>query len=330
MAGRDVSELALAGTQKAAALLLAMGSPLAGRVLKHFDSSTLKQVTRAAAELGTVSLGVLEDVAREFADAYLSGPDLRGDVEQATALLHGVPEIPISDIISGALGVANANVWKSLSKVPDAMLAAFLRAERIETVTYILSRIDVESTSRVVMLLDRRVRNEVLCKLVKPPVLSEAAALVVENTLREELLMSDALQREKEHRSRVAAIINNLDPEDASAAIEALRGERPEEAERLQSMLFTFSDLPKLSMRARAILFDKLSTETVVLALRGMDEEFRAAALSSMASRARRLVEGELSSGVDVPQRDIVNARKEIARIVLDMASRDEIDLAAN
>ena len=323
----EAREPAFGGMQKAAALLLAMGSPLASRVLRHFDTSTLKHVTRAAAELGTVPLALLESVTKEFSEAYMNGPELRGDVEQATAMLHGVPECPVSDIISGALGVANANVWKSLSKLPEATLAAFLGNERVGTTTYILSRIDADATARVVMLLDRRVRNQVLCELIQPPILSDAAALAIENTLREELLVSDSSQREKEHRSRVAAIINSLDAADASEAMDALVDARPEEAERLKAMLFTFNDLPKLSMRARAVLFDKISTETIVLALRGTDEEFRSVVLSSMASRARRLVEGELTSGADVPQRDIVTARKDIARIVLDLASRNEIEI---
>ena len=65
----------------------------------------------------------------------------------------------------------------------------------------------------------------------------------------------------------------------------------------MMKMLFSFDDLPRLSQRARAMLFDKVATEVVVLALRGTEAEFRDAVLSAMASRSRRLVESELSSG---------------------------------
>lgn len=328
--GSEPRSLDFGGAQKAAALLLAMGSPLAARILKHFDAATLRQVTRAAADLGTVPLDLLETVAKEFSDAYISGPDVRGDVEQATAMLYSVPEIPASDIISGAFGVANANVWASVSRLPEILLAKFLSDERVETTTYILSRLEADAASRAIMLLDRRMRNRVLCDLIQPPVVSEAAALVIESTLRQELLTSDALQRENEHRARVAAIINNLDADEAAAALEALAGKKPEEVERLKSLLFTFSDLPKLSMRARALLFDKLPTDLVVMALRGTDDQFRNTTLSPMASRARRLVEGELASGADASARDVANARKEIARIVLEMAGRNEIEIAVD
>ena len=65
----------------------------------------------------------------------------------------------------------------------------------------------------------------------------------------------------------------------------------------VMKMLFSFDDLPRLSQRSRATLFDKLQTETVVLALRGTEADFRDVVLSAMASRSRRLVESELVDG---------------------------------
>ena len=130
-----------------------------------------------------------------------------------------------------------------------------------------------------------------------------------------------------EGRSRIADIINSLDPEEAGDAMRALEQVRPEEAAILKTMLFTFDDLPQLSERARALLFDRASIDIVILALRGTDAEFRDVVLSSMPSRGRRLVEGELNSGAFARPQEVAKARKAIADIVLAMASRNEIEL---
>ena len=95
----------------------------------------------------------------------------------------------------------------------------------------------------------------------------------------------------------------------------------------VKTMLFTFNDLPRLSERARALLFDRASIDIVILALRGTDAEFRDVVLSSMPSRGRRLVEGELNSGAVAPPQEVAKARKAIADIVLGMASSNEIEL---
>jgi len=50
----------LFGAEKVAALLLALDKPVAGRLLKRFDALELRQVTRAASELGSVNPATVE------------------------------------------------------------------------------------------------------------------------------------------------------------------------------------------------------------------------------------------------------------------------------
>jgi flagellar motor switch protein FliG len=67
-----------------------------------------------------------------------------------------------------------------------------------------------------------------------------------------------------EGRSRLAGIINGLDPEEAEDAMRALEQARPKDAAIVKTMLFSFNDLPRLSERARALLFDRASIDIVV------------------------------------------------------------------
>src|SRR4029077_7989949 len=127
-----------------------------------------------------------------------------------------------------------------------------------------------------------------------------------------------------EGRSRLAGIINGLDQEEAADAMRALEQARPKDAAIVKTMLFSFKDLPQLSERARALLFDRASIDIVVMALRGTDADFRDTVLSSMPSRGRRLVEGERSPGANAPPGDTPKARKPIAKFVLGVGSRNE------
>ena len=109
----------------------------------------------------------------------------------------------------------------------------------------------------------------------------------------------------------------------------ALRAARPQDARVVERLLFSFNDLARLSQRARALLFDKISTEIVVLALRGTEPDFREPVLASMASRSRRLVESELANPSPAPPAEVAKARKQIVKLVLSMSQRGEIDLPA-
>ena len=66
----------LSGPEKVAALLLAMGKPLASRLLKHFDQEELRHVTRSIADLGVVPMPQLEDMIEDFAGQFAHGTGL--------------------------------------------------------------------------------------------------------------------------------------------------------------------------------------------------------------------------------------------------------------
>lgn len=319
----------LSGPEKAAAVLLMMGGPAAARMLKHFDPPDLKIVARAAAGLGAVTPGVLDRVAEEFATDFSAGVNLLGDASQARSLLaEALPPGEVEDLL-GAPAAEAFDVWRALASAPESAIIAFLAAERSATATYVLSRLDSPLAAKIVSALPRDRRNAALCGLVTPRDITPLAAQLVEKAIRDLLEAAKAPTVAADGRERIAGIINNLDPNDAADVMRAIGEARPNDAAAIKRMLFSFQDLPALSERARALLFDRAPMEVVVMALRGTDHEFRNAVLSSMPSRGRRLVEGELASGAAAPPREIARARKAIADIVLGMAARNEIELGA-
>ena len=66
-------ERELSGPEKAAALLLMMDKPPAGRLLKQFDQSDLRAVARAAAGLGAIPATTLDRLVEEFAAGFSAG-----------------------------------------------------------------------------------------------------------------------------------------------------------------------------------------------------------------------------------------------------------------
>jgi flagellar motor switch protein FliG len=317
-----------AGAQKAAAILLAMGKPPATRLLKLLDPRELREVTRAAAQLGPVPTSTLESMVEQFTSEFSVGANLLGDVGQARDMLSdAVPPDQLADIMSDVIAAGERNIWTAIGGVPEAVLAVYVANEHPLTATYILSRLNPALAAQIVSHLPREARNEVLCAMITRPQITEEAQRVVEEAVRKELPSLMARASGLDNHIRIADIINNLEPLEARDVMQSLTAARPKEAKIVQRMLFAFDDLPRLSQRARAILFDKLDTDVIVLALRGTDAEFRDVALSSMASRARRLVEAELATPLTPPRREIAKARKAIVDLVLKMAQRNEIEI---
>jgi flagellar motor switch protein FliG len=318
----------LNGPQRAAALLLSMGRPLASRLLKHFDDVELRDVTRAATQLGAIPRASLEALVDEFADHFTAGLDLQSSVGEVEQLLtEALPAEQAAGILSDVFGGAISEVWEKVGVTVDSKLALYLEREHPQTSCYILAKLDSGYSAGVLSKMGRELRNEIIRRMISPQPTSEAALKIVEAALSADLL-GNQQSGASDTRARVADIVNKLEPSEVEDVMQSIEQLQPKEAAALKKMLFSFEDLVKLSVRARSTLFDNISTDIVVLAFRGAAPEFRDAVLSSMASRARRLVESELNNGASPPQREIAKARRAIVEVVLKLAQRGEIELS--
>ena len=145
-----------AGAQKAAAILLAMGKPPATRVLKHFEPRELREVTRAAAQLGSVSMATLESLVEEFTSEFSAGANLLGDIGQAREMLtDAVPPEQVADIMSDVIRGSDENVWTALGGVTESVLSAYLANEHPLTTNFVLSKLEPALAAQIVAHLPR-------------------------------------------------------------------------------------------------------------------------------------------------------------------------------
>ena len=247
-----------------------MGKPPAARLLKQFDQPDLQAVARAAARLGAIPAATLDRLVNEFAADFSAGADLLSDVGQVKSLLaDSMPPEEIADILGVEFGEPQeVDIWRALAQAPEASILALLTAERATTATYILSKLDSAVATKAIAALPRDRRNAVLCGLVAPLAVTPLAARLIEEAVGSALKQAPKAAA-ADGRSRLAGIINGLDAPEAEDAMRALEQASPKDAAIVKSMLFSFNDLPRLSERARALLFDRASIDIVVMALRG-------------------------------------------------------------
>lgn len=318
----------LTGAEKVAVLLLALGKEKAAQVLKRFDGDELRQITRSAADLRPVTASDLDTLVEEFAKKFATGIKFVGTAKELENLLGAVmTEDEIAEVKSGET-VKEEPVWDLVSKVKEDALRSFLMKEHPQTAALILSRIDSGTAAKIIGSYPGELRNELLCRMLANGTVVEEAVAAIETVLRQELVAAPADSGLDAHAS-IANILNKLDKTQSDEVLKTLAAVRPDDAEALKSMLFSFDDLVRLSPSVRTVVFDQVPIERVVLALRGVDAEFQSTILSSLASRSRRMVEAELQNGGAGTPREVAEARRLIVDIVLKMAARGEIDLKA-
>lgn len=324
---------ALHGPGRAAVVLLAMGKSAASRLLTRFDAAELKEIARAASTLGTVSPGDLETIIEEFASEFSEGMSLHGTADEVEKLLTGVlPGEQISDIMSDVLGQKQSTsaVWDRASQTAEGPMADFLANEHPQVAALILAKMQAETSAKILAHMPEDFRNDLMRRLTSLRPVTPSALRLLESSMHEALLTTLSRNASSDTYGRVADILNRLEPDQADGILAALEKERPDVVKALKRLIFRFDDISKLAQKARSKVFDQVPAEQVVLALRGCDAELTELILSSIASRARRMVEHELQSGDEVDPRAVNEARRAIADRIMDMISRGEIELNAS
>ncbi len=320
----------LAPVDEVAALLLAMGKPAAGRLLKYFEADEIKRITRSAMQLGSVSAGQLDTIVDAFSGEFSTGGSLVGTVQEVEKLLTGlIPTAQLAEILADVRGDSTRAVWERMSEVSETVLASTLVKEHPQTAALILSRIKPAAAAKVMAHLPQPLRNTVMRRMLTfKPVVDEILQSV-QRALHEDFLINGSRNSGADTHAKMADIINKMERTQIDEVLTSLGESRPKSVEILKGLLFTFDDIVKLAPRARTTLFDAVPNDRLVMALKGTDAEFRTVVLGALSARVKRMVEHELNGGEPAAQKDVLEARRFITDLAMEMAGRGDIEINA-
>lgn len=316
--------------EEVAAILISLNKDAAGRLVKYFEVEELKAITRAAAQLGTISRSQLEALMTRFAAALSGGAGLVGTALSVQRLLEGVlPTEQIADIMTDVLSQTNLTIWDRISNGSDSALAAYLMREHPQTAALILSKVKPSCAAKVIAQLPPEFSNSVMRRMLTFKPLVDDMMRIIEKVIHEDFMVNLSRNSGADTHARIADIINKMERERMEAVLDDLSKSKPKSVEILKGLLFTFDDIIHLTPRARTTLFDQVPSERLIVALKGTDKTLRNVILGALASRVRRMVEHELEGGEPATQKDVLEARRAITDQALEMAARGEIELNA-
>jgi flagellar motor switch protein FliG len=326
--------LNLTRPQKAAAILVAMGKPSAGKLLKFFKQEELKALIDAARALRTIPQGDLERIVAEFEAEFAEGAGLLDSADKMDTIINESLTPEEVSIIRGEREAKPADdnqpppVWPALETLEPARLGTFLAGEHPQTAALVLCNMAPQSAAGVLMTLPKPVRGEVVKRMLAMNSVPEKAKRIVEDQIRSRVLSENSAKDNSAGQARVASLLNELDKEQLEEVIEDMQAAGASDIEAVKARLFSFDDIVLLSQKARVTLFDGIASDLVTTALRQCGGELKESILSALGQRARRMIESELSMEAQgVTAADILKARKTIAATALRLAGDRLLEL---
>lgn len=323
----------LTRSQKAAAILVAMGKPSAGRLLKFFKQEELKSLIEGARKLQTIPQSDLEQIVAEFEDEFTEGV---GQMDSADQMDEILSESLSHDELNSLMGRNEAfepvfqamPIWPELEALEPARLGAFIAEEHVQTAALVLSKLAPQVAANVLLTLEKPQRSEIIQRMMTISSIPELATKIIENQLRTRVLMASTGKDASAGQSRVASVLNEMDKTQVDEVMQDLEQAGAADLDAVRSRLFSFEDIPMLSQKARLALFDGMSTELVTKCLHQASPALVEAVLTSIGARSRRMIEGELAQGSDgIAMADILQARKSVASTAIQMSRDGTFDL---
>jgi flagellar motor switch protein FliG len=315
-------------TLKATALLIAMGRPLAQRLVAKLNEEELRQVSRSAKTLPQMNRAVVEALVEEFAKSF---------VEQIATT---TPDAEIDAILNEGLGADAAGrlftqnapetpkaLWPEIAKVEPKRIAEWLTTESEAVIAVTLSQLPPPLASQILGLLPSAQRAYVTRSFLGLGEVSAMALGVIEKELYAALNAVDPKAQQNQNQKRVAALLNGLGRDGARDVLDSLGVDDEEAASAIKALLFDFEDVARLDQVSRVTLFDTINPEQIIVALSGASSGLTETILSALGGRGRRMVEAELQAKtVNAPDK-ITAARRAIADAALNLAETGRITL---
>ncbi|WP_282097838.1 MULTISPECIES: flagellar motor switch protein FliG [unclassified Brucella] len=323
----------MTGPQKAAAILVAIGRPAAARLLKHFNAEDLRKLAGHARTLEPISPLDFEQLVKQFEDLFAEGAPVSEAAQRFEGLLRDtLPQEEVDAVLEDRVQpqLVQESVWIQVARLPMESLQAYLGNQHPQIIAYIVSRLPSDLAARLFVALLPQLRNAVVQRSLHIGNVAPAAAELLEDVLRRDLLGRSDAGPLKAHHGQIANIFNQLDRSEMEELMASLQDLNRDDLNRIKAKLFTFEDIERLSQRARLLLFDEVQTEQIATALREADPKLQELVLSSLSARGRRMVESELSAEQgNITSQNIAEARRIIARIAIDLSERGIITLDA-
>ncbi|MBP1150434.1 MULTISPECIES: flagellar motor switch protein FliG [Methylocaldum] len=323
----------LDGPQRAALFFLTVGQDRAAEVLKHMSPKEVQQIGAAMAELRNITMPMVEDVLGKFVD----------DIRNQTALGVNSEEY-IRNLLTQALGAdkassvcdrillgRNSKGLEQLKWMDPRAIADLIRLEHPQIIAIILSLLDSDQAAETLGYLPERARPDLIMRVATLTGVQPAALRELDDIMERQLSGNANVKSSTLGGIETAAnILNFIESTVEASIMEQISEVNPDLSQKIQDKMFVFDDLVDIDDRGIQTLLREVSTDSLLLALRGADDALKEKIFSNMSRRAAEMLRDDLEAAPPARLSEVEAAQKDILAIARRMAEAGELSLGGS
>lgn len=317
-------------SEKAALMLLAVGQDRAASVLKHLGPKQVQMVGSNMAGLGSISPEMVDEVLEEFIKTIKSQTALGVDSENyiRNMLTDALGADKASSIIDRILLGKNSKGIEQLKWMDSRAVADLIRLEHPQIMSIILSLLDSDQAAEVLGFLPENMRSDLMLRVATLEGVQPAALRELDDIMEKQLTGSDNIKSSSIGGVDTAAnILNFLDGAISDVVMEEVNEANADLGQQIMDKMFVFDDLADVDDRGIQTLLREVSTEQLLLALRGVEERLKEKIFDNMSKRAADMLRDDLEAAPPTKLSEVEQAQKDILAIAKKLSDAGEISL---
>ncbi len=322
----------LSGKQKAAILLIALGTENSSKVLKYLGEDDIEQLTLEIASLKKIPSEAREKVMDEFhalctAQEYID----QGGIDYAREILDkALGTQKAVDILHRLTTTLQVRPFDLIRKTDPSQLLNFIQGESPQTVALIMAYLNPQQASVILQSLSPERQADVARRIATMDRTSPEILREVEKVLERKL--SSLMTQDYAAAGgvdTVVGVLNFVDRSTEKSIIETLEVQDPELAEEIKKKMFVFEDIILLDDRSiQRVLREVDISKDLPLALKVASDDVKNKIFKNISKRAVDNLHENMDYLGPVRLRSVEEAQQKIVNIIRKLEEEGEIVVA--
>lgn len=321
---------ALDGTERAAVLLLALGQERAAEVLRLMGPKEVQIIGGSMAGLRNVTSDNVDAVLHDFIEAIHTQTAFGVDSDEyiRNVLTQALGTEKASSVIDRILLNRSSKGIEQLKWMDPRAIANLIRQEHPQIIAIILSLLESDQAGETLSYLPEEQRAEIVMRIATLETVQPAALKELDEIMERQLMGSANVKSSTIGGIETAAnILNFLDGAVEAAVMEQITDTNADLSQEIQDKMFVFENLVDVDDRGIQTLLREISTDSLLIALRGASEPMKEKIFGNMSKRASEMLRDDLEASPPVKLSEVEAAQKDILAVARRLSESGEISL---
>jgi flagellar motor switch protein FliG len=325
----ELSSASIPGVQRAAILLMTLGEQHAAEILRHMEPREVQHIGAAMASIRSVRHEEVEAVLLDFCRVARSETSMGVASHEyvRNVLVRALGREKAGGLMDRIVDGDNAQGVEALRWMDPRAIGAALRNEHPQVIAVVLSYLESDQSAQVLSLLSDAARQDVMRRIASLDNVPQSALFELNDMIEKEVVgrISAAASAKVGGTRKAAEIMNMLESSVGEPLMDAIRADDEELATEIEEQMFVFENLLDADDRGVQALLREVSSDVLLVALKGADEQVREKIFRNMSKRAAQTLRDDLEVMRPVRLSEVEASQKEVLTVVKRLAEAGDL-----